>query len=80
MVWIDAYKTGYLHFTTSSTIPISVCVLPEGQVDLVMEEVDTNWDNEAREEVMHWDNEAEFTVYAPPSHSRREEIQEEEKR
>ncbi|XP_077687538.1 uncharacterized protein LOC144272977 [Eretmochelys imbricata] len=56
-----------------------ICILPEGQVDLVMEEVDTNWDNEAREEVMHWDNEAEFTVYAPPSHSRREEIQEEEK-
>ncbi|CAM4636951.1 unnamed protein product [Caretta caretta] len=57
-----------------------ICILPEGQVDLVMEEVDTNWDNEDREEVMHWDNEAEFTVYAPPSHSRREEIQEEEKR
>ncbi|TFK00264.1 Cyclic nucleotide-gated cation channel beta-1 [Platysternon megacephalum] len=57
-----------------------ICILPEGQVDLVMEEVDTNWDNEAREEVMHWDNEAELTVYAPPSQSWREEIQEEEKR
>ncbi|XP_043351176.1 cyclic nucleotide-gated cation channel beta-1 [Dermochelys coriacea] len=55
-------------------------ILPEGQVDLMMEGVDTNWDNEAREEVMHWENEAEFTVYAPPSHTRREEIQEEEKR
>ncbi|XP_074929937.1 cyclic nucleotide-gated channel beta-1-like [Chelonoidis abingdonii] len=57
-----------------------VCILPEGQVGLVMEELDTNWDNEAGEEVMHWDNKAELTVYAPPSHSRREEIQEEEKR
>lgn len=65
-----------------SPIPVSVHIVPEEpkETDLILEEIDGGWSNEATCEMMAWDVEAEMVADTHPLPPIEEEPQEDENR